>query len=92
MVLPAFVTRRFIPLVAAAALAALAPADALAQGLGTVSGRVTRAGEATALAGVTVSVRETGLTTVTRNDGRYTLRRVPEGAAVEPGQGSLRVH
>ena len=79
MALPAFVSQRFVPLALAAAFAALAPSAAAAQATGTVVGRVTRAGEATALAGVSVAVRESGLTATTRNDGRYTLRRVPAG-------------
>jgi iron complex outermembrane receptor protein len=79
MALPAFVSQRFVPLALAAMLAALAPSAAAAQATGTVVGRVTRAGEATALPGVSVSVRESGLTATTRNDGRYTLRRVPAG-------------
>jgi outer membrane receptor protein involved in Fe transport len=60
---------------------ALMPRSATAQGTGTVTGKVTRAGEGTALPSVSVSI-QTGastLTTVTGPDGRYTLRRVPEG-------------
>ena len=79
MALPAFVSHRFVPLALAAVFATFTPSAAAAQATGTVVGRVTRAGEATALAGVSVSVRESGLTATTRNDGRYTLRRVPAG-------------
>ena len=57
----------------------LLPISATAQGTGTVTGTVTRAGEGSALAGVQVTVRNTGQSTVTGTDGRYTLRRVPEG-------------
>ncbi|PYQ46770.1 MAG: hypothetical protein DMF59_20750 [Acidobacteria bacterium] len=39
----------------------------------TVRGRVTLQGESTALPGVTVSIDEMGLTTVTDADGRYSL-------------------
>src|SRR5215207_8737110 len=55
------------------------PRAALAQGTGTVTGTVTRAGEGPALASVSVTVQSTGQSTVTGTDGRYTLRRVPEG-------------
>jgi outer membrane receptor protein involved in Fe transport len=51
-----------------------------AQGTGTVTGTVTRADDRSALASVSVTVRSTGQSTVTGTDGRYTLRRVPEGA------------
>jgi len=64
----------------AAALSSI-PALALAQGEGTVTGRVTRADEGSALPSVSVSIRtdQTSLTTVTGPDGKYTLRRVPAG-------------
>jgi outer membrane receptor for ferrienterochelin and colicins len=52
---------------------------ARAQGFGTITGTVTRAGESSALASVSVTVQGTGQSTVTGTDGRYTLRRVPEG-------------
>ena len=57
------------------------PALALAQGEGTVTGRVTRADEGSALPSVSVSIHteQTSLTTVTGPDGKYTLRRVPAG-------------
>src|SRR6476646_7950150 len=51
---------------------------ATAQENGTVTGTVTRA-EGGPLASVSVSVGETGITTITSPDGRYTLRRVPTG-------------
>jgi iron complex outermembrane recepter protein len=54
-------------------------ASAAAQENGTVTGTVTRA-EGGPLASVSVSVGETGITTITSPDGRYTLRRVPAGA------------
>jgi iron complex outermembrane receptor protein len=54
-------------------------AGATAQENGTVTGTVTRA-EGGPLASVSVSVGETGITTITSPDGRYTLRRVPAGA------------
>jgi outer membrane receptor for ferrienterochelin and colicins len=52
---------------------------ALAQETGTVRGTVTRSMEGGALSSVSVTVRSTGQSTVTGNDGRYTLRRVPTG-------------
>jgi iron complex outermembrane receptor protein len=60
-------------------LALLDSRVALAQGTGTVTGRVTRAGDASPLPSVSVTVRGTGHSAVTGPDGRYTLRRVPEG-------------
>jgi outer membrane receptor for ferrienterochelin and colicins len=61
-------------------LAVVLPSPVLAQGSGTVTGLVTRAGEGTPLPSVSVTVQSTGLSTITGPDGRYTLRRVPEGA------------
>src|SRR4051794_5414365 len=61
-------------------LAVLIPSPVLAQGSGTVTGMVTRAGEGSPLPSVSVTVQSTGLSTITGPDGRYTLRRVPEGA------------
>jgi iron complex outermembrane receptor protein len=52
---------------------------ALAQETGTIHGTVTRAQEGGALSSVSVSVQSTGQSTITGNDGRYTLRRVPAG-------------
>jgi outer membrane receptor protein involved in Fe transport len=59
----------------------LAPSVALAQGEGTVTGKVTRLDDNSPLPSVQVTVRtpQTTLTTVTGPDGEYTLRRVPEG-------------
>jgi outer membrane receptor for ferrienterochelin and colicins len=58
---------------------AMAPRSAAAQGTGTVTGTVTRAGEGSPLSSVSVTVRSSGQSTVTGTDGKYTLRRVPEG-------------
>ena len=55
------------------------PAVATAQGTGTVTGTVTRSGEGSALSSVTATVQSTGQSAVTGTDGRYTLRRVPQG-------------
>jgi outer membrane receptor for ferrienterochelin and colicins len=57
----------------------LIPRAGLAQGTGTVTGTVTRSGETSPLASVSVTVQSTGQSAVTGPDGRYTLRRVPEG-------------
>src|SRR5215208_4840053 len=59
----------------------LVPSLALAQGEGTISGKVTRLDDDSPLPSVSVTVRtpQTSLTTVTGPDGEYTLRRVPEG-------------
>src|SRR5919112_4197729 len=57
----------------------LLPSVALAQGTGTVTGVVTRSGEGSPLASVSVTVQSTGQSAVTGTDGKYTLRRVPEG-------------
>src|SRR3954451_19924496 len=61
-------------------LAVVLPSPVLAQGSGTVTGLVTRAGEGTPLPSVSGTVQSTGLSTITGPDGRYTLRGVPEGA------------
>ncbi len=63
----------------AAALLLLLPGWGYAQGTGTVRGKVTRAGEGGALAGVSVTVRGTGIAGVTGPDGTYHLERVPAG-------------
>jgi outer membrane receptor for ferrienterochelin and colicins len=60
--------------------AVVLPGPAVAQGVGTVTGLVTRAGEGSPLPSVSVTVQSSGLSTITGPDGRYTLRRVPEGA------------
>jgi iron complex outermembrane receptor protein len=52
---------------------------AVAQETGTVTGTVTRAEGGDALSSVSVTVASTGQNTVTGNDGKYTLRRVPAG-------------
>jgi outer membrane receptor protein involved in Fe transport len=57
----------------------LNPTPGLAQQTGTVTGTVTRSGEGSPLASVSVTVQSTGQSAVTGTDGRYTLRRVPEG-------------
>jgi outer membrane receptor for ferrienterochelin and colicins len=56
------------------------PRPAIAQETGTVTGTVTRAQEGGSLSSVSVTVQSTGQSTVTGNDGRYTLRRVPVGS------------
>jgi outer membrane receptor protein involved in Fe transport len=60
----------------------LVPGLVVAQGTGTVTGRVTRAGEGSPLPSVSVTTQtdQSTLTTVTGPDGRYTLRRVPAGS------------
>jgi iron complex outermembrane recepter protein len=59
----------------------LVPRPGFAQGTGTVSGTVTRAGEGSPLPSVSVSIKsgQNTVETITGPDGRYTLRRVPEG-------------
>ncbi len=52
------------------------------QQFGTISGRVTRSDDQSALQGVQVSVNGTGLVASTGTDGRYTLQRVPAGEQV----------
>jgi iron complex outermembrane recepter protein len=52
---------------------------ALAQETGTVTGTVTRAVEGATLSSVSVTVQNTGQSTITGADGKYTLRRVPAG-------------
>ena len=54
------------------------PAPLVAQGSGTISGRVVRADDGSPLGGVTVTVRGTALATVTTPKGNYSLR-VPAG-------------
>lgn len=60
-------------------LLTLTPGSAAAQESVTVTGTVTRTGEGSALASVSVTVQGTGQSTITGPDGKYTLRRVPEG-------------
>ena len=59
----------------------LLPSLALAQGEGTITGKVTRLDDNSPLPSVSVTVRtpQTSVTTVTGPDGQFTLRRVPEG-------------
>ena len=57
----------------------LVPRPAAAQETGTVTGTVTRSGEGSTLPSVSVTVKGTGLSTITAPDGKYTLRRVPAG-------------
>jgi iron complex outermembrane receptor protein len=66
---------------AAAAICFAATTPVLAQDFGTITGTVTRAGEGTAIAGVTVFVREVNASSVTGPNGRYTLTRIPAGTA-----------
>jgi outer membrane receptor protein involved in Fe transport len=61
------------------AMALLVPAWVLAQGTGSVSGRVTRVSDGNPVSGVSVTVQSTRATTVTGSDGRYHLERVPAG-------------
>jgi outer membrane receptor protein involved in Fe transport len=61
------------------ALALVGPRPGFAQGTGTVTGRVIRSDEGSALPSVSVTVKSTGQSAVTGTDGRYTLRRVPQG-------------
>ena len=72
--------RHGIVVLATFTLAVVLPGPVVAQGVGTVTGMVTRAGEGSPLPSVSVTVQSTGLSTITGPDGRYTLRRVPEGA------------
>jgi outer membrane receptor for ferrienterochelin and colicins len=72
--------RHGIAILATFVLAVVLPIPAVAQGVGTVTGVVTRAGEGSPLPSVSVTVQSIGLSTITGPDGRYTLRRVPEGA------------
>src|SRR4051812_49758632 len=72
-------TRRNLFLFSFALTATLIPLRLLAQGTGTVTGTVNRAEEQTPVPSVEVTVQNTGQSTVTGLDGRYTLRRGPEG-------------
>src|SRR3954447_24681682 len=73
-------TRRNLFLFSFALMTTLVPLRLAAQGTGTVTGTVNRAEEQTPVPSVEVTVQNTGQSTVTGPDGRYTLRRVPEGA------------
>ncbi|HZB28346.1 MAG TPA: TonB-dependent receptor, partial [Gemmatimonadales bacterium] len=63
-------------------LSLVLPGFVAAQETGTVTGTVRRAGEGSPLPSVSVTIQAgpSTLTTVTSPDGRYTLRRVPEGS------------
>src|SRR4051812_45638394 len=73
-------TRRNFFLFSFALMTTLIPLRLAAQGTGTVTGTVNRAEEQTPVPSVEVTVQNTGQSTVTGPDGRYTLRRAPEGA------------
>ena len=79
MPLPWSVTLRTVLLLSGVLTAGLTPSRVVAQGTGTVTGTVTRIDENSPLPSVSVTVKNTGLSTITGPDGRYTLRRVPEG-------------
>ena len=74
-----FASLRGLLLATSLLLLSLIPRFASAQETGTVTGTVTRAGEGSALPSVSVTVKGTGLSTITAPDGKYTLRRVPAG-------------
>ena len=76
---PSSVTFRYALVICFALAGWLIPRTGAAQGTGTVTGTVTRADEKTPLPSVSVTVQGIGLSTITSPDGRYTLRRVPEG-------------
>jgi iron complex outermembrane receptor protein len=76
---PSFASFRAFILAASLFGLVLVPRSGAAQGTGTVTGTVTRAGEGSTLPSVSVTVQGTGQSTVTGTDGKYTLRRVPEG-------------
>jgi hypothetical protein len=81
---PSSVTLKYALLLCFALAGWLVPRTAAAQGTSTVTGTVTRADEHSPLASVSVTVQSTGQSTVTGPDGRYTLRRVPEGPVRSP--------
>ena len=72
--------RRVLSFLALALLAS--PVIAVAQGSGTIRGRISDAATGTALEGVQVSVDGTRLGTQTGPDGTYTIVGVPAGARV----------
>ncbi len=82
MPLMTFATARGSLMMGALVLLSLVPQSATAQESGTVTGTVTRAGEGSELASVSVTVQGTGQSTITGPDGKYTLRRVPAGSQV----------
>jgi iron complex outermembrane recepter protein len=71
--------RCFRPLVGSLLLFISLTTIARAQETGTVTGTVTRAVEGATLSSVSVTVQNTGQSTITGADGKYTLRRVPAG-------------
>jgi len=74
-----FAALRGLSLATSLVVLSLVSRSASAQETGTVTGTVTRAGENSPLPSVSVTVQSTGQSTVTRTDGKYTLRRVPAG-------------
>src|SRR4051812_50157501 len=72
-------TRRNLFLFSFALMTTLVPLRLAAQGTGTVTGTVNRAEEETPVPSVEVTVQNTGQSTVTGPDGRYTLRRGAAG-------------
>ena len=66
---------RALALASILTLSALAPA--LAQNIGTISGRVTEGGSGEPLAGVQLSILGTNVRATTNAQGQYTLARVP---------------
>src|SRR5215213_2872890 len=75
------VSRR-LSLVASALLLAVAPAAAWAQGTGTVRGRITFATGGQGVAAAQVTINNTTLGAVTRDDGEYVIAGVPAGRQV----------
>ncbi|HKG91579.1 MAG TPA: TonB-dependent receptor plug domain-containing protein [Gemmatimonadaceae bacterium] len=75
------VSRR-LSLVASALLLAVAPAAAWAQGTGTVRGRITFATGGQGVAAAQVTINNTTLGAVTRDDGEYVITGVPAGRQV----------
>jgi TonB-linked SusC/RagA family outer membrane protein len=60
-------------------LSAFAVTSAVAQGNGTVAGRVTQEANGAAIGGARVSVLGTNLTAITNSEGRYTITNVGAG-------------
>jgi iron complex outermembrane receptor protein len=72
--------RTLLQLACFATLLSIAPISAQERGSGTVTGTVTRKSDGSHLAAVSVSLRGAAASAVTGTDGRFVLRRVPEGA------------